>query len=574
MTYCAAARDIAFILNHLTSFPALYGAGPFGDLSGDLVASILSEAAKLSDTVLAASNRAGDLDPAHLVDGQVKTSRGFAEAYAALAEGGWIALAAPQEYGGMGLPNALGLAVNDMMAGANMALHLKLMLTQGQIEALHHHGSEAQKALYLPKLVSGTWSGTMNLTEPQAGSDLGDLRTRAMPCADGSYEITGQKIFISWGDSDLVENVCHLVLARLPDAPAGTKGISLFLVPKYLPAEQGASGEANRLHVAGLEHKMGLHGSPTCVMVFDAAKGWIVGGAGQGLAAMFAMMNNARLSVGVEGIGVAEAAVQKAAAFAAERVQGQPLIAFPDIRRLLAEARAELFAARALALKAGVALDMARLSESGALARETAGGEPVSPADWMARAAFLTPIVKAYGTETGMRAADAGIQVHGGMGYVEETGAAQFFRDVRVSAIYEGTNGIQALDLVGRKMRDEGQMAGLLLQEVQDLAARARPDHPDLAEPVWEAAEAVAEAVDWLVGQPPEMRAACAHDMLQALALVLGAGAHLEAVLADPARLALAAIHIGRVLPRHAAALAAMRAASGLRALSLSDLGL
>ncbi|MER5170735.1 acyl-CoA dehydrogenase family protein [Thioclava kandeliae] len=554
MGYRAAAGDIRFILDHLTPLPQLYGSAAFPDLSPDLAGSILTEAARISDEVLAPCNRAGDLYPARLENGKVVTSPGFRAAYTALAEGGWVALAAPEAYGGMGLPQALGLAVNDMMTGANMALHLKLMLTQGQIEALSHHGSAEQQAFYLPKLISGDWSGTMNLTEPQAGSDLADMRTRAIPDADGSYAVTGQKIFISWGDSDLVENVSHLVLARLPDAPAGTKGISLFVVPKLLP-----DGARNSLHVASLEHKMGLHGSPTCVMVFEGAKGWMVGEPHAGLAAMFTMMNNARLSVGVEGIGVAEAALQKAAQFATERVQGRPIIEFAGIRRLLGEARAELFAARALALKAGVALDMA-------------GADPAG--DWALRAAFLTPVVKVYGTEVGARASDAGIQIHGGMGFIEETGAAQFWRDVRVTAIYEGTNGIQALDLVGRKMRDGGRMACQLLQEVQEQAARAHRQYPDLAAPVREAAEAVRAAVEWLVSQDQTTRAEAAEDMVQALALVLGAGAHLEAVLADPDRRALAAVHIGRVLPRSAGAVAAMRAGSGLRALSLPDLGL
>jgi alkylation response protein AidB-like acyl-CoA dehydrogenase len=342
----------------------------------------------------------------------------------------------------MGLPIALALSVDEMMSGACLGLQLKPLLSKGQIEALEHHGSDELKALYLPKLTSGEWSGTMNLTEPHAGTDVGALRSKAVPNGDGTYAVSGQKIFITWGDSDLVSNVCHLVLARLPDGVPGTKGISLFMVPKFLPDAAGNPGRRNTLRVVSLEHKLGIHGSPTCVMQFDEATGWLVGAPHNGMAAMFTMMNNARLSVAAQGVGVAEAALQHALAYAEGRRQGATplskdggIIEHADVRRMLAAMRAEVFAARSIGLSCAVAIDMA-----------TATGA----ADWKARAAFLTPIAKAYCTDIACEVAHQGVQVHGGMGFIEETGAAQYLRDARILPIYEGTNGIQAMDLVGR----------------------------------------------------------------------------------------------------------------------------
>lgn len=400
----------------------------------------------------------------------------------------------------------------------------------------------------------------MNLTEPQAGSDVGALKTRAEPLGDGTFAVTGQKIFITWGDSDLVSNVCHLVLARLPDGAAGTRGISLFLVPKFIPDAAGNPGVANSLKVVSLEHKLGIHGSPTCVMQFDGAKGWLVGGPHKGMAAMFTMMNNARLGVGAQGVGVAEAALQKAVAFAVDRVQGPTaegvpgIIGHADVRRMLAEARAEVFAARAIALACARAIDMA-----------TATGD----AHWQARAALLTPIAKAYGTDVGIRVADTGVQVHGGMGFIEETGAAQYLRDARITAIYEGTNGIQAMDLVGRKLADGGEAAFRLIGEVEADATAARASLPDLAGEVWQAAETLREATEALLALPPEERFAGAVPYLAGFALVLGGRAHLKAALADDARLPLARVMIRRLLPRHAPLLAESReGAAGLFAVS------
>jgi len=559
MAYRSPVADIRFILDKVVPFAALSETERFAEATGETVEAVLTEAGRLCDEVMAPLLRAGDLQPARLENGVVRASPGFKEAYAQIAEGGWVAVSAPAEFGGMGLPQTVCVAVNDMMSGANLALQLNPLLTQGQIEALEHHANDAIKALYIPKLISGEWSGTMNLTEPQAGSDVGALRSRAEPLGDGSYAITGQKIFISWGDSDLTENICHLVLARLPDAAEGTRGISLFMVPKFIPDAAGKPGVANTLGVVSLEHKMGLHGSPTCVMSFEGAKGWMVGEPGKGMAAMFTMMNNARLAVGVQGIGVAEAACQKAVEYAQERVQFSQIIQHADVRRMLAEMRAEIFAARAIALACAVALDMGR-----------ATGEE----HWHARAALLTPIAKAWGTETGIRVAEEGVQVHGGMGFIEQTGAAQFCRDVRVTAIYEGTNGIQAMDLVGRKMADGGRAAFRLLQEVEDAAKAAREALPDLAEAVWQAAETLREHTEGMLTKATPDRFAGAVPYLHAFARVLGAHYHLRAALEGGAREKLAAVYIRRLLPQAEALMAAARAeAVDLFALSPEDLG-
>ena len=554
MTYRAAVADHRFILDHVVDFAQVAATDRFADATADTVAAILTEAARLCDDVMAPLNRGGDQTPARLENGVVRSSPGFAEGYRAIADGGWIGLSASPEFGGMGLPMALNTAVTDMMSGACLSLQLKPLLTQGQIEALEHHASDALKALYLPKLISGEWSGTMNLTEPQAGSDVGALRTKAAPKGDGSYAVTGQKIFITWGDCDITANHCHLVLARLPDGAPGTRGISLFMVPKFLPDAAGNPGARNKLKVVSLEHKLGIHGSPTCVMQFDGATGWLVGEPHKGMAAMFTMMNNARLGVGAQGVGLAEAALQKAVAFAVDRVQGATaegvpgIIGHAEVRRMLAEARAEVFAARAIAAACAVAIDMANAT---------------GDAGWEARAALLTPIAKAYGTDTGCKVADIGVQVHGGMGFIEETGAAQYLRDVRITTIYEGTNGIQAMDLVGRKLADGGEAAFRLIGEIETGAKAARDTLPDLAEEVWSAAESLREATEAMLAQAMNDRFAGAVPYLRAFALVLGAGLHLKAALADPARAALARVMIRRLLPDHAALIARSRDGAG-----------
>lgn len=557
MPYRAPVNDFRFILDHVVPLAPVSATERFAEATGETVEAILLEAGRMCDEVMAPLNRAADLHPARLENGVLRSTPGFKEGYAAIRDGGWVALAAPEEYGGMGLPQAINMAVNDMMSGACLALQLNPLLTQGQIEALEHHASDDIKALYLPKLISGEWSGTMNLTEPQAGTDVGALRTKAEPNGDGSYAITGQKIFISWGDSDLNENVCHLVLARLPDGAAGTRGISLFMVPKFLPDADGNPGVANTLKVVSLEHKMGLHGSPTCVMAYEGAQGWLVGAEHKGMAAMFTMMNNARLAVGVQGIGVAEAAFQKALEYAQDREQAGAIIQHADVRRMLAAMKAEIFAARSIALACAVALDMSR-----------AEGD----AEQSARAALLTPIAKAYGTDVGCAVAETGVQIHGGMGFIEETGAAQFYRDVRVTTIYEGTNGIQAMDLVARKMMDGGEAAARLLQEVEDFANSARGLLPQLAEDTWQAAENLRETTEWLVAQEMQDRFAGAVPYLRAFARILGAHYHLRAAVAEGGagpRTDLARVYIRRLLPQYAAALEEAReGAEGLYALT------
>jgi len=568
MPFRAPVADFRFLLDHVVGFDQVAASDLFAEATPDTVEAILTGAAQLCEDVMAPLQKLGDQHPARLENGVVRTSPGFAEAYRQIAEGGWVALSAPVAHGGMGLPMALTTCVNDMMSAACLSLQLNPLMTQGQIEALEHHAPDWMRALYLPKLISGEWCGTMNLTEPQAGSDVGALRTRAEDNGDGTWAITGQKIYISWGDNDFAGNICHLVLARLPDGGDGTKGISLFMVPKFIPDAAGNPGRANSLKVVSLEHKMGLHGSPTAVMQYDGAIGWLVGAPHRGMAAMFTMMNNARLGVGVQGIGVAEGAYQHALAYALDRKQGRPMagdtgtiIDHPDVRRMLAVMKAETFAARAIALANAVAIDMARV-----------GGDD----EWPARAALLTPITKAYGTETGISVASMGIQVHGGMGFIEETGAAQYLRDVRVTAIYEGTNGIQAMDLVGRKMTDNGEAALRLLQEVQDGAEAARLMLPDLAGTVWDSAEVMHEAVEAMVALPLKDRFAGAVAFLHAFALVLGGHFHLRAAAAEGGtgpRSALARVFVRRVLPRHAALLVEAReGAAALYALSPDDL--
>ncbi len=564
MAYRAPINAYMRLLRDVVGYDEVAATSLYSEATPETVEAVLGEAGRLCEDVLAPLQRAGDLDPARLENGVVRTSKGFAEGYRALAEGGWIATSAPAAHGGMDLPLTVTTCINDMMSASCLAIQLNPLMTQGQIHALEHHASDALKALYLPKLISGEWSGTMNLTEAQAGSDVGALTSKAEPEGDGTYRITGQKIYISWGDTDFTGNVCHLVLARLPDGGSGTKGISLFLVPKYLPDESGAPGIANDLKVVSLEHKMGLHGSPTCVMQYDGAKGWLVGEPHDGMRAMFTMMNNARLGVGVQGVGVAEGACQHALAFAQDRKQGRSpegtIIGHADVRRMLATMKAETFAARAIALSLAVSMDMARAT---------------GDAEWSARAALLTPITKAFGTETGIRVADIGVQVHGGMGYVEETGAAQYLRDVRVTAIYEGTNGIQAMDLVGRKLMDGGEAVYRLLDEIEASAEAARGAMPDLAEAVWQAGESLRETTEALVARDMADRFGGAVPYLHGFARVLGGHFHLRAALADPdgADARLAAFYIGCLLPEHVGLLAQARAdANALSGIRTEDL--
>jgi acyl-CoA dehydrogenase len=570
MPYKAPLDEYQFLFDHIVGFSKVTQTDRFSETTPDLVGAILGEAGKLCEEVLAPVQRAGDQHPAVLENGVVRTSPGYAEAYNAIAEGGWVSIAAGPDYGGMGLPMTLTTAVNEMMSAACLSLQLNPLMTQGQIEALEHHASDEIKAVYLPKLISGKWCGTMNLTEPQAGSDVGALRSTAKENGDGTYAITGQKIYISWGDNDFSENVCHLVLARLPDGVPGTKGISLFLVPKRLPDENGDAGIANSLKVVSLEHKMGLHGSPTAVMQYDGATGWLVGEPHDGMRAMFTMMNNARLGVGGQGIGGAEGAYQHALAYAKDRKQGRSTIEnatgtildHADVRRMLSTMKADIFAARAIALSNAVAIDMANAT---------------GDRDWQARAALFTPITKAFGTDVGIDVANLGIQVHGGMGFIEETGAAQYLRDVRVTAIYEGTNGIQSMDLVGRKLMDGGTAVRALLDEISETVTGLQKSYPDLSTALLEALEKLRQTTEWMLSQKDMAdRFAGAVPYLRGFARVLGGYYHLCAAAhekGDGARTKLATFYIHSLLPEYSGLLAqAMQGADDLYALDLEEL--
>ncbi len=475
--------------------PDLMAAG-YPDLDAETVSAVLDSAAAFAEAELAPLNRDGDRIGARFENGVVTGAPGFAQAYQAFAAQGWNSLAADPEFGGQGLPKVLELAVFEMVHAANMAFGLCPMLTQGAIEALTLHGTERQKRLVLPKLVSGEWTGTMNLTEPQAGTDLAGVTARAEPDGQGGYRITGQKIYITWGDHDAAENICHLVLARLPDAPPGVKGISLFLAPKRLIDAEGRLGAANALRPASIEHKLGIHGSPTCVMLFEGARAELVGEANNGLAHMFVMMNAARLQVGVQGVAIAERALQQALAYAQDRIQGRPVLGgesifgHPDVRRSLALMRAKVEAARAICLLTGVLADRARLDPD-ADARALARG----------RQELLTPIAKAWSTDVGVEVASMGVQVHGGMGFIEDTGAAQHYRDARIAPIYEGTNGVQAVDLAGRKlsMMDGALMPGVCAEIAADAdRLAAAPGLEGVGRRLSAGVAALSRATDWM----------------------------------------------------------------------------
>lgn len=500
MAYTPPVTDIAFALSKLAGLTKFEGHPAFENYDPDLIDPILDEAGKLARDVLAPLNQSGDKAGAQLTADGVKSAPGFAEAYAAFRDGGWMGLSAPEEWGGQGLPKVLGLAVMEMFHGANMAFALCPMLSFGAIEALLAHGTEEQQAMYLPKLVSAEWTGTMNLTEPQAGSDVGALKTKAIPNGDGSYAISGQKIYITWGDHDVAENIIHLVLARVPDAPAGSRGVSLFIVPKHQVGPDGSLGENNGVKCIGLEEKVGIHASPTCVMEYDGARGWLIGEENKGLACMFTMMNSARLNVGLEGVGVGEAAWQTAFEYAQERKQGKaegvagaaPILHHADVRRMLTTMRAKVMAARSICYACGVAADMAEVGETEEI-REQA----------KLREELLTPIAKAWSTDMGVDVASLGVQVHGGMGFMNETLAAQLYRDARIAPIYEGTNGIQAIDLAGRKLSMAGGAAmDSMLADVEQTARDARdtndPNLVQVADRLVEANKALSEATEWM----------------------------------------------------------------------------
>jgi alkylation response protein AidB-like acyl-CoA dehydrogenase len=477
MPFKAPVRDLLYTLTDIVGVSQLEGGEHFQGFDLDTAAAVLAAAGVMASQVLAPLDQPGDRTGARYENGRVTAPAGFGEAYKAFSEGGWGGLSADPAFGGQGLPKALELAVFEMVSAANMAFGLCPMLTSGAVEAIHAHGDERQKALYLPKMISGEWTGAMNLTEPQAGSDLAALTTRAEPDGDGGYRLTGQKIFITWGDHDLTDNVVHLVLARLPDAPEGSRGVSLFLSPKRLVDADGALGDPNDLRCGGIEHKLGIHASPTCVMLFEGAKAELVGEPNRGLMQMFTMMNAARLNVGMEGVGVAERAYQKALSYALERKQGRSqwagdgaavIFDHPDVRRMLADMKARIEASRAVCLLTAISADLA-LAAPDDEAREAA----------RLREELLTPIAKAWSSDIGVEVASLGIQVHGGMGFIEETGAAQHYRDARIAPIYEGTNGIQAIDLVGRKLAmADGAALATLIRDIRECAA-ALVDHKD-----------------------------------------------------------------------------------------------
>ncbi|MFS8049302.1 acyl-CoA dehydrogenase [Rhizobium sp. BR 314] len=455
--YKAPVEEIAFTLNHVAGLGHAMEHAIFGDLSADVVEAILSEAGRFAGEEVEPLAEAGDRQGAKLVDGKVVLPDGWERLYRDWISGGWNGLTGPEEFGGQGLPHMLNIATLEMWNSASMAFGLAPTLTMGAVEALRAHGSEDLKKTYLAKLVSGEWTGTMNLTEPHAGSDVGALRSRAERRDDGTYRIFGQKIFITWGDHEATDNIIHLVLARLPDAPAGTRGISLFLVPKFLVNADGSLGARNDYFAHSLEHKLGIHGSPTCTLIFGDGKygsekgaiGWLVGEENKGLACMFTMMNNARLAVGIQGVAIAEAATQKAIAYARERTQGRapgtaatgmsPIIEHPDVARMLLTMKSLTQGSRAICYACAEAIDMSHR-------------DPQKAKHWQERAALLTPVAKSFSTDAGVDVASLGIQVHGGMGFIEETGAARLLRDARIAPIYEGTNGIQAIDLVTRKL--------------------------------------------------------------------------------------------------------------------------
>jgi len=458
MTFRAPVADIAFTLKHSAGLGQAIKDGLYGDLTEADVDAVLEEAGKFASDIIAPLNQVGDKHGTPFKNGVVTMPPGWKDAYTAWSQAGWNGLAASADWGGQGLPHALNAACIEMWNSASMAFGLGPLLTVGAVEALDRHGSEALKRKYLEKLTTGAWMGTMQLTEPQAGSDVGALRTRAERNSDGSYRITGSKIFITYGEHDLTDNIIHFVLARLPDAPPGTRGISLFLVPKFFVHDDGAIGERNDARCHSIEHKLGIHGSPTCTMVYGdngGATGWLIGEENRGLNCMFTMMNSARLAVGLQGVAIAERATQAAMAYASDRKQGRagasgssPIIAHPDVRRMLLTMRALTRAARAICYATGAAIDRAHRGADDAARK--AGDE---------RASLLTPVAKAFSTDIGIEVASLGVQVHGGMGFIEETGAAQHYRDARIAPIYEGTNGIQAIDLVARKLPMAGGAA-------------------------------------------------------------------------------------------------------------------
>jgi len=579
-TYKAPVADMAFLLNDVLTLEDHAAVPGFEEASPDLVQAILTEGARLAEEVLHPINLPGDAEGCKLENGVVTTPKGFPEAYRLYAEAGWTSLTADPRYGGQGLPGVLNMPLSEMFAAANMALSLYPNLASGAILTIQAHASDDLKQTFLPPLVDGRWTGTMNLTEPQAGSDVGLSRTKAEPAGDGTYRITGSKMFISGGDHDLAENIVHLLLARLPGAPEGTKGISLFIVPKFLVNADGTLGERNAISVGAIEEKMGIHGNATCLLNYDGATGYLVGEENKGLNAMFTMMNEARISVGLQGVGVGEAAYQNAANYARERLQGRaanstkpktqadPIIVHPDVRRMLMTCRALTEGNRALAYWTALQDDLAH--------KATDETQRRTAADLLG---LMTPVVKAFGSDKGCEVANLALQVFGGHGYVREWGMEHYARDARIPPIYEGTNGIQAMDLVGRKLpMDGGRGIALFFSRVAaDIAAADGTDLAPLAAPLAEALEHQRQATAWLAeaaGRNPDHLGAAAVDYLHLMGLVAvgwmwlrmarAATARLAANEGDPAflraKLITARYYMERLLPEAAARRAALEA--------------
>jgi 3-(methylsulfanyl)propanoyl-CoA dehydrogenase len=532
MTYRAPINDMLLALNHGAGLKAAVEAGHYGDFDAEIVTAVLEEAGKFASDVLAPLNRVGDEHGIKLEANKVTTAPGWPDAYQRWTAAGWNAVSGPEAFGGQGLPLAINAACTEIWSASNIAFGLCPLLTLSAIEALDAHGSAELKQTYLAKLVSGEWPGTMQLTEPQAGSDVGALRTRAERAADGSYRITGTKIFITYGDHDMTDNIVHFVLARLPDAPAGTKGISLFLIPKFLVNADGSLGERNDIHASGIEHKLGMHAAPTCTMTMGdhgGAIGYLIGEENRGMLCMFTMMNQARLGVGLEGVGIADRAYQQALAFAQERRQGRAIgkqgdgpdaiIVHPDVKRMLMQMRALTAAARTICYATAVALDVS-----------VRASDPNTRALAAARGALLTPIAKAFSTDIGNEVASLGVQVHGGMGFIEETGAAQHSRDARITAIYEGTNGIQSIDLVTRKLAANGGAAVFaLLDELGETVKRVEgsndPAFGTTGAKLREALGALERTSRWLlerIGSAPNEALAGATPYLRLFGSTLG----------------------------------------------------
>ena len=572
--YRAPLSDMKFVLDHLVDLDELQKLNGYQHADRDLVFSVLDEGARFVQDLIAPLNRVGDQTGSKLsgADGVVSPP-GFKEAYAHYVETGWGGVDFPAEWGGHGMPSVIGMAFEEMLTSANMSFSLCPLLTFGAIDAILAHGSDEQKSLYLPKLISGEWTATMNLTEPHAGSDLGALTSKAKPMGDGSYRISGSKIFITWGEHDMAENVVHLVLARTPDAPPGTSGISMFIVPKFVPNDDGTPGDRNDLRVVSLEHKLGIHGSPTCVMSFgetDGAVGWLLGSENKGMRNMFTMMNAARISVGLQGLALAERAYQDARLYALERKQGRAIgatedsliVEHPDVRRMLLTLRSNIEAMRALLYVTAFHEDHGHYAEDGTTRK------------WHSNAtALLTPVVKSWATDLGVEMASLALQVFGGMGYVEETGVAQYLRDSRIAPIYEGTNGIQAIDLVMRKLPlDQGAFVGSYLKSMREVLEplAAIEGFTTAADALDHAVSSLEEATSWLLAQRDDPNAvlAGASPYCRMFGVVAGGwqlarSAIVAAADGPAAKLVTARFYLEQILPAAAALLPSVTAGAG-----------